>query len=446
MMSVEFYLMSFCDSLAGHLMWAAYFIAIAGGPPVREWLKKLPPLLLVSPLLASTLAMGLYAINPGGSILRYCISSAAILAMCTRWAAWAWRQEVWKAFSAACLASILQVAASALVQVLFLFLPSTAGAMLLAMAAVLLFSVAVAVPLRRSKFGVWFRLLLEDRAGLRRTAGLLLALEVAMEAFMLLQNGLQTQYFAMYYLLLVVLVLLIAGLIVYLALRFDDSRTLRNQQDVIAQQQLYEQSLEDIRREARAFRHDYKNLLAGLSQQVEEGELQALRATLSELDVGFDRRLGEKIQRSVQIGNLRLPEVRSLLLNKLAVLREKRVPYRLEVLYPVETVGMSVWDYVRCLGILLDNAMEAALEVKEPWVEVVLLSQGGRLFLRVANPYQNAVDPGKLWDDGWSTKGAGRGVGLSSYQRILGEHPNASACTSWEGGVFVQELTVEDRA
>ena len=118
---------------------------------------------------------------------------------------------------------------------------------------------------------------------------------------------------------------------------------------------------------------------------------------------------------------------------------------RLEALYPVTAVEMDVWDFVRCLGILTDNAIEAALDTEGPWVEIMLLAQGGRVFLRISNPYTNPIEPGKMWDDGWSTKGVGRGLGLSSYQRILGGYPNAASCTSWENGVFVQELTVEDR-
>lgn len=267
-----------------------------------------------------------------------------------------------------------------------------------------------------------------------------------METFLVLQNGVQRQYLAAYYILVVVLVLVIIGLIVYLARRFDDSRMLRMQQDVIAQQQLYEQSLEDIRRETRAFRHDYKNLLAGLSQQLGEGRLDALRSTLSELDADFDRRLGENIQLSIQTGNLRLPQVRSLLLSKLADMRGKGVACRLEALYPVEAVGMNVWDFVRCLGVLVDNAAEAALDTERPWVEIILLAQDGRVFLQVSNPYANPIDPARIWDEGWSTKGAGRGLGLAGYQRIVANYPNASACTGWASGVFVQELTVEDRA
>lgn len=302
-----------------------------------------------------------------------------------------------------------------------------------------------AVLLKRLRFGAWFRLLLEDQSNLYRTAALIFALEISMEAFLILQNGVQKRYLPAYYTLLLVLVFVIIGLIVYLARRFDDGRTLRMQRDVIAQQQLYEQSLEDIRREVRAFRHDYKNLLAGLSQQVEEGRLCALRSTLSELDADFDQHIGEKIRLSTQIGNLRLPQVRSLLLNKLTDMGERGVAYRLEVLYPVEAVNMRVWDFVRCLGILLDNAIEAAMDADRPWVEIILLVQRGRVLLRVSNPYTNSLKPEKIWNEGWSTKGSDRGLGLFSYQRILENYPNASTCTSWESGVFVQELTVEDR-
>ena len=141
-----------------------------------------------------------------------------------------------------------------------------------------------------------------------------------------------------------------------------------------------------------------------------------------------------------------VPQVRSLLLSKLAAMGEQKIDCRMEVLYSVERVGIDPWDFTRCLGILLDNAAEAALGTETPWVEIVLLSQKGRLSLRVSNPYIGAIDPDKIWMEGFSTKGERRGLGLASYQRILADCPNAATSTSWAGGVFVQELTVEETA
>ena len=432
-------LASFLDTLTGHLALTAYLLAVTDERAVWRRLKKLPALLL-SPVLAILLSIGLYSI-PEIRSYQYFILSLAVLLMCTLWVRWAWRFGSWQAFAATCMAGIFQVADATLTIWLFDGDTQFTGAVLLHLAV----TIPVALLLYRLRFGKWFRLLLESEAAPWRTALLLFALEASMELFLRLAGGVQPQYLPLYYLLVAVMVILMAVLVVYLGQRFDNARKIQAQRDVIAQQQLYEQDLEIIRQDVRAFRHDYKNLLAGLSQQAGAGELEELRRTLADLDAGFDQRLGKRIQASTQIGTLRIPEVRSLLLSKLTAMREKGVECRLEALYPVEDVAMDVWDFVRCLGVLVDNAVEAALDTEQPQVEIMLLAQDGRVFLRVSNPYTNIIDSGKIWDDSWSTKGAGRGVGLSSYQRILEGYPNASPCTSWENGVFVQELAVEGR-
>lgn len=444
MLSIGSLITAFLDTLSGHLALLAFLLAVIDERAVWRWLKKFH-LLLASPISAILLSVALYAV-PEVRRFQYFIISFAILVMCTLWVWWTWQFGFWQAFAATCMAAIFQVADATLSNMLFVILPT--GAIFSLAAAIglhLSISIAVSLLLYRLRFGTWFRLLLDNESAPWRTALLLFTLEAVMELFLQLLNGVQPQFLVFYYLLVVVMVVLMATLVVHLAQRFDSARKMQAQQDIIAQQRLYEQDLEIIRREVRTFRHDYKNLLAGLAQQAGEGELEGLRHTLSELDAGFDLRLGRKIQASIQIGNLQIPEIRSLLLSKLTIMREKGVEYRLEVLYPVVAVDMDIWDFVRCLGILTDNAMEAALDAEQPWVEIVLLAQNGRVFLRVSNSYANLIDPGKMWNDGWSTKGVGRGLGLPGYQHILESYPNISPYTSWGNGVFVQELTVEGR-
>ncbi len=441
MLTLEDYLFQFTFSLISHAVLVVYLFVIMGMRG-RRVVRKLPAL-LISPLLATLLDAALYARFPDYYVARYCAFSCAILLMCTLWIRWAWRIGFWYAFAAACMAGMFQVAASGLAQILLLDSEIPYAALIAVYGAVALVSAAL---LHRLHFGRWFRLLLEDSSVQRRMALFFFGLEAAMEAFSLLQDGIQPEYLVPYYALVLVMAGLAVGLVIYLSQRLDAARKMEAQRDVIAQQQLYERDLEDIRREVRSFRHDYKNLLAGLSQQADEGELDELRAALSQLDAGFDRRIGEKIRASTQIGNVRVPQVRSLLLSKLAAMGAQGVDCRLEALYPVETVGMDVWDFTRCLGILLDNAAEAALDTGTPWVEIVLLAQGEGLFLRVSNPYAGTIDPEQIWAEGGSTKGEGRGLGLPGYQRILEGHSSASASTSWADGVFVQELTTGGRA
>lgn len=426
----------FLDSLTGHLAMAVYLLAVTDEHAVWRRLKKLP-LLFLSPLIYILLSLGLYMI-PELSMLQYYLSSFSVLVMCALWVRWVWKWGFWNSLTATCMAGIFQVADATVSTMVSVPFAAAAGLHLG-------ISVAVSLLLYRLRFGTWFCLLLDSKSAPWRMALLLFALEAVMEMLLRLAFGVQPRFLKFYYLLVVAMVILMAVMIVYLARQIDTTRKIQAQQDVIAQQRLYEQELEMIRREVRTFRHDYKNLLAGLSQQAGAGELEELRHTLSELDAGFDLRLGRKIQASTQIGNLRIPEVRSLLLSKLAAMGERGVECRLEVLYPVETVDMDVWNFVRCLGILIDNAVEAALDTERPWVEIELLAQERRVFLRVSNPYTNPIEPGKMWNEGWSTKGSDRGLGLSSYQHILECYPNASPCTSWEEGIFVQGLTVEGR-
>jgi hypothetical protein len=441
MFTLEAYLVSFIGTLIPHAVLAVYLFVIMG---TRGWrvLKKLPAFLL-SPLLAVLLAAGLHILLPNHGVIRVCMTTLAILLMSTLWVRWAWRTEFWRAFSAACMGGVFQMATSCLSQILILYSDLPLAAV---MAVGLVMVPAPVFLLYRLRFGHWFRLLLEEGFSQRWTALFFFAMEVAMEAFLILQVGVRPEYLVPYYVLVLAMAALEAGLVIYLARRLDDTRKMEAQQDIIAQQQLYERDLEAIRQEVRSFRHDYKNLLAGLSEQADKGELDQLRTALSELDTGFDRRIGEKIRASTQIGNVCVPQVRSLLLSKLAAMGEQKIDCRMEALYPVERVGMDPWDFTRCLGILLDNAAEAALETDTPWVEIVLLSQKGRLSLRVSNPYIGTVDPDKIWTENFSTKGEGRGLGLPGYQRILAGYPNAATSTGWAGGVFVQELTVEEKA
>ena len=439
----------YLDSCLGHIMVVVYLFAIMDEPAAwRQAARRLPALLL-SPLAATGIWMLV-----SGKMTVLLIGSFSNLFCCTLWAKWAWRIPSWRTFSYVCVAGMMQGLTSSLrlfrslVMVLSVeWLVSTVditGAMLLAL--------GLAFFLRRAGFGVLFRSFLEEVGKVRAVVFLFLLLALVEGAFLLgvdsfsLREELDPKLYLAYDIMVSVTAALVMGGIVSVAQRMSMNRRLQAQRDIIAQQMLYERSLEEVRQEMRSFRHDYKNILSGMSQQAKEGETNVLSRELEKLEAGFDRRLGEKIQESTQVGNLRIPQVRSLLLAKLVDMEEKGVECRLEVLYPVETVNMDAWDFVRCVGVLVDNAVEASLETEKPWVEIVLLQQGTDLELRVGNTWTGRTDPARIWNEGYSTKGKGRGTGLSGLQRILRDYPGAFVSASWTEEAFVQELTVPGEA
>lgn len=113
---------------------------------------------------------------------------------------------------------VFQVAASCLAQIQLL---NSEFQFAVVVAIYLVIGPASAALLYWLRFGHWFRLLLEG-SGQRRMVLLLFALEAAMEVFFILQMETQPEYLVLYYLLVLVMAALITGLVVYLSQQVDE--------------------------------------------------------------------------------------------------------------------------------------------------------------------------------------------------------------------------------
>lgn len=436
------FLFTWEDDLLGELILLIYLYPLLGQNLLRRHPKKFLPLLLLAPAIAAVNWTAMYVIQ--GTALMSLISFLTILAF-TVWAVWVWQCTFWQSLSAVCIAGMLQSAlcltASCGLDALVSMETLEAlhpGIFLHIFWLTLPIHIALSALLGRLWPDGMVRTFLEHSDRPRRTALLLLLLSMVFVQLHMIHYGVQPKYLSEYLTVTIVLTILVVLLLFHLMQRDLDQKKLQIQQDIIAQQQLYEQSLEALRQEMRTFRHDQKNLLMAYTGKEADKELLC---SLEALEKSFDRRLEEKLQLSAPIGNLCIPQMRSLLLGKLTQMSEKGIKYRLEILYPVNKVWMDIWDLVRCLGILLDNALEAALETEESWVEILLLQEEHTFYLRVSNPWTGSMDPAMLWKEGWSTKGPDRGMGLFSYQKILQKYPKAISSADWSDGIFVQELT-----
>lgn len=214
------------------------------------------------------------------------------------------------------------------------------------------------------------------------------------------------------------------------------------QEETIAQQQAHMELLEELQQEIRAFRHDVTNLFSGISLQAQEGDLAGIQEFMRQTGTYFDKKLGNEIQQMDGLNNLWPYPVRSLLTTKLAAMRKRHVQAVLEVLRPVnDTQAMETDDLLRGLGILLDNATEAAAS-KNGLIRIVLLQEEKELYIAVANNYDQMPDLSALSKKGYTTKGSGHGTGLTSYQKILSRYPGCASRTYLKDDFFVQELHV----
>lgn len=231
----------------------------------------------------------------------------------------------------------------------------------------------------------------------------------------------------------------------YISRQDIQKRRIEAQQVSLQQQTVYIENLESLQQEVRQFRHDFKNMMSGMYLQVKEGDMTAVQSLIQDMTADFDNQVGEQIKLMNQLANIHHLEMKSLLLTKLEQMRQDGIRYDLEVMRVFEKTRLRGTDLCRCLGILLDNAMEAVWGRADGRVHIMISSQENYTTLLVKNTLYEAVDFHKIGTKGYTTKGDGRGIGLNSYRQILSQYDYVLSLTTIKDGYFIQELKIMER-
>lgn len=216
------------------------------------------------------------------------------------------------------------------------------------------------------------------------------------------------------------------------------------QRIMLQQQSAYIDSLEELQREMRRFQHDYKNMMTGVYAQARERDIEAIQRFIEDMTDDFDSQVGGRIREMTQLGNVHMMEVKGLLLGKAEEMKKERIAFELEVFRPFLKTGMRGTDSCRCLGILLDNAIDEVRGMESASVSLMISSQEGCTTFRVKNLLYSDVDFQKIWRQGYSTRGENRGIGLASYKKILERYDNAFSLATVSDGYFIQELKIQE--
>lgn len=246
----------------------------------------------------------------------------------------------------------------------------------------------------------------------------------------------------------ITLLMLFAALVLFHHMGMEEwqRREFASQQIILQQQDVYIKTLEGMQEEMRRFRHDYKNMMSGLYLTAREGELAKTHCFIQEMTEDFDSQIGDRIRQMGQLGNVCMTEVKGLLLTKLVQMQRDGTVCELEVMHPFRGTRCRITDLCRCLGILIDNAMEEVRGREDARVHIMISSQGGYTTFRVKNRLYHTVDVHEIWQRGYSTKGADRGLGLASYRKILADYEDVLTATAVQEGYFIQEFKVREQS
>ncbi len=198
--------------------------------------------------------------------------------------------------------------------------------------------------------------------------------------------------------------------------------------------------------ELRQFRHNYLNIFRGMEGYIEAMDWEGLEAYYGRIVEPIRREVEQIDFRIVQLEQLQVPGLKSLMGVKIREAMEQKIEVILGISGEVSDLDIEPYALLSIMGVFLDNAVEAAKDVSFREILISFAKKDDRWNILVRNTFDlAAVDTRRIGEAGYSTKGRDRGIGLYSVKRILKNYKNVIHTTSIEEPYFIQRLEISRR-
>lgn len=210
--------------------------------------------------------------------------------------------------------------------------------------------------------------------------------------------------------------------------------------------QLYNKTLTILHDSIRGFKHDFHNIVQSIGGYADRGDLEGLRVYYRQLLQDCGRTNNLTALNPEVINN---PAIYNVLATKYHKADEIGVQINLGIFIDLNEIEkhMKIYEFTRILGILLDNAIEAAAECENKIIHVSFRKEQNRrrLLVIIDNTYKNKdVNVDKIYEKDFSTKSkeTNSGLGLWEVRQILKKNNNLNLFTTKSEEFFSQQFEI----
>ena len=192
----------------------------------------------------------------------------------------------------------------------------------------------------------------------------------------------------------------------------------------------------------RGFRHDFSNIICTIGGYVHSQDMEGITNYFEQIQTDVIK-VNNLTALSPDIINN--PAIYALVTAKYDKASNLNINMSVEVFMDLNTINMKIYEFTRILGILLDNAIEAADECDERNVYVHIRNdkRHNRQLLIVENTYKDKnINTDKIYEKNYSTKPQNTGLGLWEVRQLLKRNNNLNLYTTKTERLFKQQLEI----
>ena len=228
--------------------------------------------------------------------------------------------------------------------------------------------------------------------------------------------------------------------------RYEKKMELKQKRFEQRQMEQYMNKIQGLYLELKGFRHDFGNIITSLNLAIEEENIEDIKRIQRDVLEECYGQLQKEEYTGFDLGNIRDSALRSILSRGWIYAEEMGVKLTFETEDIIEKVPMRLLDLVRTVGILVNNAIEAAKMSQEKEVQIAIFNMPNGVHLIIKNSISDEpINWNKLYEKGFSTKGDRRGMGLAIVKELIGEYAAIFLETELINGRFTQSLVIGEK-
>ena len=204
----------------------------------------------------------------------------------------------------------------------------------------------------------------------------------------------------------------------------------------------YNNSLSILYDNVRGFKHDFDNMLNIISGYIQVNDIDGLKNYFSSLEKDCTTIKNVQMLNPNIINN---PGIYNLIVSKYKKASDLDISINFEFFFDFNNLHMPIYEFSRILGILLDNAIEAAKDCEEKQINLIFRESKKQhvQIVMIENTYLNKdIDTKKIFEKGISGKENHSGIGLWEVNQIIKKNNNIVLKTTNDEKYFKQELQI----